>query len=71
MVDETTNKSNKEQSTLALRWISDDFTAVEEFLGLYCLSSVNAKSIVDVIMTNAFLRFQIPLVKLHGQCYDG
>lgn len=42
----------------------------EEFLGLYCLSAVDAQSIVDV-MKDAFLRFQIPLTKLHGQCYDG
>ena len=39
-------------------------------MGLYCLSSANAQSIVDV-MKDAFLRFQIPLTKLHGQCYDG
>ena len=70
MVDETTDKSNKEQLTLVIRWVSKEFIVSEEFLRLYCLSSANAQSIVDV-MKDAFLRFQIPLTKLRGQCYDG
>lgn len=70
MVDETTDKSNKEQLTLVVRWVSSDFRISEEFLGLYCLSTTDAQSIVDV-MKDAFLRFQIPWAKLRGQCYDG
>ena len=42
----------------------------EEFLRLYCLSQIDAQSIVET-MKDAFLRFQIPLAKLRGQCYDG
>ena len=34
MVDETTDKSSKEQLRLAVRWVSEDFTVSEEFLGL-------------------------------------
>ena len=37
---------------------------------MYCLSSANAQSIED-LMKDAFLRFQIPLRKLRGQCYNG
>eukprot|EP00731_Ephydatia_muelleri_P036880 Em0344g3a len=59
-----------EQLTLVLRWVSDDFTVSEEFVGLYYLSVIDAQSIVDAI-NNAFLRFQIPFTKLRGQCYDG
>ena len=70
MVDETTNKSNKEQLTLVVRWINKDFMVFEEFLGLNYLSAIDAQSIVDA-MKDAFLRFQIPLTKLRGQCYDG
>ena len=69
MVDETTDKSNKEQLTLVVRWVSEDFTVSEEVLGLNCLSATNAQSIVSV-MKDAFLRFQLGS-KLHGQCYDG
>lgn len=70
MVDETTDKSNKEQLTLVIRWVSKDFVVSEEFLGLYSLSTADAKSIVNV-MKDSFLRFQIPWTKLRGQCYDG
>ena len=68
MVDETTNKSNKEQLTPVVRWISEDFMVSEEFLGLYYISVIDAQSIVDA-MKDAFLQFQIPLAKLCGQCY--
>ena len=67
MVDQTTDKSNQEQLTLVLRWISEDFVVSEEFVGLYYLSAIDAQSIVEV-MKDAFIRFQVPL---HGQCYDG
>ena len=69
MVDETTDKSNKEQLRLVARWVSGDFTVSEGFLGLHYLSATDAQSIVSV-MKDAFLRFQIPLAKLRGQCYD-
>eukprot|EP00731_Ephydatia_muelleri_P027422 Em0019g295a len=64
------DQSNKEQLTLVLRWVSDDVTVSEEFVGLYYLSVIDAQSIVDAI-NDAFLRFQIPFTKLRGQCYDG
>ena len=69
MVDETTDKSNKEQLTLVVRWITEDFVVSEEFLGMYYLSTINAQSIVDA-RKDAFVRFQIPTAKLRGQCYD-
>ena len=49
MVDETRDQSNKEQLTLVLRWVSDDFTVSEEFVGLYYLSVIDAQSIVDAM----------------------
>ena len=49
MVDETRDRSNKEQLTLVLRWVSDDFTVSEEFVGLYYLSVIDAQSIVDAM----------------------
>ena len=70
MVDEATDKSNKERLTVVIRWIDDDFIVSEEFLGLYYLSAIDAQSIVDAIM-DVFLRFQISLSRLRGQCYHG
>ena len=66
MVDESTDKSNKEQLTLVWRWISENFVVSEEFVGLYYLSAIDAQSIVEV-MKDAFIRFQIPLTKISGQ----
>ncbi|XP_062502108.1 zinc finger MYM-type protein 1-like [Corticium candelabrum] len=68
-VDEATDKANKEQLTIVVRWINEDFVVSKEFLELYCLSAIDAQSIVEA-MKDAFLRFQIPLAKLRGQCYD-
>ena len=70
MVDETTDKSNKEQLTFVIRWVNNDFIVSEDFLGLYSLSAIDAQSIMQA-MKDVFLRFQIPFAKLRGQCYDG
>ena len=70
MVDETTDKSNKEQLTLVVRWISEDLVVSGEFLGLYYLSMIDAQSIVDV-MKDVFVRLEILTAKIQGQCYDG
>ena len=49
MVDEMTDKVNKEQVTLIVRWVAEDFEVREEFLGLYHVNSINAATITDVI----------------------
>ena len=64
--DEATDMSKREQLTLVVRWISDDFILSEELVDLYTLSSTDAQSNGDVIK-DAFLQFQIPFAKLHGQ----
>ena len=70
MVDETTDVSNKEQLTLVIRRVDERFDVYEEFLGMYNLVRTDAKSIVSAIL-DALLRFQVPVAKIRGQCYDG
>lgn len=70
MVAETTDKSNNKQLTLVIRWVSKEFIISEEFLGLYCLSSADAQSIVDV-MKDAFFAIPNSFDKFRGQCYNG
>ena len=70
MVDEATDISNKEQSTIVMRRVDDDLNVFEEFLGLYQLTETDAGSIVAAIK-DVLLRLQIPTSKLRGQCYDG
>ena len=68
MVDETADIANKEQ--LVIRWIDKNLNVNEEFLGMYCLQRTTAESITSAIK-DALLRFQIPISKVRGQCYDG
>ena len=70
MVDEATDSSNKEQLAIIIWRVDDDLTVFEDFLGLYHLTATDAESIVAA-MKDVLLRLQIPLSKLHGQCYDG
>ena len=70
MADETADIANKEQLTLVIRWIDKNLNVNEEFLGMYCLQRTTAESITSAIK-DALLRFQIPISKVRGQCYDG
>jgi len=53
-----------------MRRIEDDFEVYEEFLGLYAVPSIDAVQLFSVIK-DCMLRFNLPLNKLRGQCYDG
>lgn len=70
MVDETKDCSNVEQMTVFIRWVTEDFTVSEEFLGMHSMSVTDAKSIVRTIL-DVLMRLQLPIHKLRGQCYDG
>ena len=70
MVDETTDITNEEQVTIVMRMIDDDFEVYEEFLGLYAVPSIDAAHLFSIIK-DCMLRFNLPLSKLRGQCYDG
>ena len=71
MVDETTDCSNKEQVVWCMfRWVDDDLTAHEEFIGLYLTNSITAAALVAII-EDTLLRLNIKLENCRGQCYDG
>ena len=70
MADETTDVSNREQVTIILRWVDDsDFSVNEEFVGLYAVPSIDSDTLVSIIK-DTLLRFNLPLSKARGQCYD-
>ena len=52
---------------LFLRWVADD---LQEFLGLYHVDSINAATLTSVIK-DIFLRLNLSIGNLRGQCYDG
>lgn len=70
MMDETTDVSNKEQSVMVLRWVSEDFEVNEEFLGVYNVPTIDAATLTGATK-DALCRMNLPLSKLKGQCYDG
>ena len=70
MADETTDSSNREQVTLFIRWVSDDFQVHKEFLGLYHVASIDTATLTSVIH-DIFMRLNLSIERLRGQCYNG
>ena len=75
MFDETRDISNTEQGTFCVRYVDEDFTIHESFLGLYECDKTSAEFILNVIK-DILLRFEIgtkdkPFLKIRGQNYDG
>ena len=70
MADECTDKSNKEQFTICMRWVGEDLQDHEDLIGLYEVDSIDAKSLVHAIR-DTLLRMGLSLSLCRGQCYDG
>ena len=70
MNDETTDITNKEQVTIVFRSVSDQLEVDEDFVGFYTVSRIDAATLFSVIK-DTFARFNLPIHKLRGQCYDG
>ena len=70
MVDETTDKANREQDVLVFRWVDDALTAHKTFVGLYLTDSITSKALVALIK-DVLLRMNLKIKHCRGQCYDG
>ncbi len=70
MIDETTDTTNQEQVTVVIRRIDEHLEVSEEFIGLYTVTTIGAASLFSVIK-DTFLRLNLSMNKLRGQCYDG
>ncbi|SMN02628.1 hypothetical protein SPONN_1502 [uncultured Candidatus Thioglobus sp.] len=70
MIDETTDINNREQVTIVIRRIDENLEVCEEFIGLYTVDTINASTLFSVIK-DTFIRLNLPMTKLRGQCYDG
>ena len=70
MMDETTDISNKEQTTIVIRYVSEHLEVHEEFLGLYHVPSIDVATLTAVAK-DALVRMNLSMSKLRGQCYDG
>ena len=69
MADESADISYKEQLVVCIRWVVDDHTAHEEFIGLHPLKDTSSKAIFDVL-SDAILRLGIKISDGRGQCYE-
>jgi hypothetical protein len=70
IVDGTQDIARKEQMSICVRYVDDDFCPHEEFLGLYELPETTGKVLAKCI-DDVLLRLQLPLSALRGQIYDG
>ena len=70
MLDETTDKSIKEQAVFLLRWVDEALEVHKEFIGLYSTSCTTAEALVSIIK-DTLLRMNLKLEQCRGQCYDG
>ena len=70
MLEESGDVSNMGQAVFRVRWIDENLTLYEDFLGLYEMEKTDADSIVRIIK-DSLLCFGFDKEKLRGQCYDG
>ena len=67
MVDETTDVSNCEQTTIVSRRVTDEMEVFEEFFGVYQVSSIDFSTLTKVVK-DVLCRYNLSLGKLKGQC---
>ena len=70
MIDEATDLSNTEQVVIVLRYVKDDLSVIESFIGLYQTDTIDAQSLVRLIL-DSLLRMNLTIQHCRGQCYDG
>ncbi|CAH0547302.1 unnamed protein product [Brassicogethes aeneus] len=70
LLDETADISKTEQVSIYFRIVSPNFVASEFFMGFYSTINTKSETLFDIVK-DVLIRFNIPLLKLRGQCYDG
>ena len=70
MADEIADISNKKQLVFCIRWVDNNLTPQEEFIGMHPLVNTNADHIVLVIK-DILSQMNLKIENAQGQCYDG
>ena len=70
MCDEYTDVSNKEQLSFCIRWVENQLTIHEDFIGFYEVRDIKSDTIVNAIR-DILMRLQLSLNDCRGQTYDG
>ncbi|XP_064468707.1 zinc finger MYM-type protein 1-like [Ornithodoros turicata] len=70
IMDETTNISVKEQVSVCFRIVQKGLQVQELFCGFFCTTDTKAATLC-AILNDILRRFNLPIGKCRGQCYDG
>ena len=70
IADEATDVSNKEQLTVCIRWVDDDFCIYEDPIELIQLPKTDAETITRELKS-CLGKHVLPIAQCRGQAYDG
>ena len=70
MLDKTADISVREQVSICFRFVTEDFDIHELFVGFYSTDSTTSTTLLALVK-DVLSRFDLPLDKCRGQCYDG
>ena len=70
LADETRDISNKEQLSICIRWVDQDFVIHEDLIGMIHVVHTDAESLYLAIR-DVLLRCGLPISQCRGQGYDG
>ena len=70
VVDGTQDIEGKNQESICIRHINQNFEIKEDFLGLY-QTEVSTGETISNVVKDALIRLQLPITNLRSQTYDG
>ena len=70
MADEYTGISNKGLLSICLRWVEEDLSVHEDFVGYYEIPNIKSETIVSALK-DSLIRMGLSLQNLRAQAYDG
>ena len=70
IANEATDVANREQFTLSIGSVDDDYVISEDPVGLFSLPNTTSSTLVEVIK-DLFIRCILPRSLCRGQAYDG
>lgn len=68
--DETRDISNSEQLSISIRWVGNDYSIHEDFIGMFQVPRTNAETLLMAI-EDVLVRCVLPISQCRGQAYNG
>ena len=70
IVDETTDIATREQVSMCVRHVDDNWNISEDFVGMYATDRTDAGTLTRIV-SDVLLRLNLDVCNLRAQCYDG